>query len=176
MALDSDIDISDYMDIIRSFETCAVWSISANTDPWTSRSFLHAIKARVHRCVEALDKATQQHTLVEQLMQRFVDGDIGLILETLPLLDSASEEEAKLYDFARRVSFFRSGVWVATWQLEQWNNKSSVAFETLASTREFLVGNSESLAAVAARCDGDVAEVLSMLLGNCREERSRRRY
>ena len=86
VALDSNTGLSNCEVITRPLETCAVWSISANIDPATARPFLHAINARVRQCVETLDKVIQQHNLLEQLMQRFTDGDKEYVRETLPLL------------------------------------------------------------------------------------------
>jgi hypothetical protein len=78
ITLESSIEPSECSCVTRFFETCAVWSISADIDPAPARPLLHTINARVHRCVEMLDKVAQQHNLLEQLRQKLVDSDNGL--------------------------------------------------------------------------------------------------
>lgn len=174
VALDSNTGLSDCKVITRPLETCAVWSISANIDPATARPFLHAINARVRRCVETLDKVMQQHSLLEQLMQRLTDGDKENVREILPLLFE-SEHEAPAQDFISRAFSLRNSAYILSWRLEEWKVKSSAVVESHSSNtriRKFLAGKREKLATVAARDDVGFAQDLSVLLRNCREGHS----
>lgn len=177
IALGSDIDLHDCTATAHLLETCAVWSISANTAPATARPFLYATNARVHRCVEALDKIKQQHAFLEHLTQRLVDGDKGFVIANLPLPESASNQEALEQDFSARLSSFQNSAITTSWQLRDWNTckeKSGVE-ESLASIRKSFADTSENIAAAAGRCDVGLAEELPVLLKACSDERSLRR-
>lgn len=171
VALDSNTGLSDCKIITRPLGTCAIWSISANIDLATARPFLHAINARVRRCVETLDKVIQQHNLLEQLMQGLTDGDKEYVREILPLLFEL-EHEAPAQEFISRAFSLRTSAYILIWRLEKWKVSSSAVVGFLSSIREFLAGKREKLATVAARDDVGFAQDLSVLLRNCREGHS----
>ena len=160
--------------IIRYLETCAVWSIAANTDPATASPFLHNINARAHRCAETLDKVIQQHNLLEQLMQRLTDGVKENAFDILYLLIE-SEHEAPAQGFFSRTLSLQSSAFRLSRRLAEWNVRNSAVVESLSSIREFLAGKSEKLATVAARDDVGFAKDLSVFLENFREEHSSHR-
>lgn len=154
-ALGSDINLKDCTAITNLLETCAVWSLSATATPAAARSYLDAIDARVHRCVEALDKVKKQQHFLEQLTRRLVDGDMGFVIGTLP----------PFHRSAFRISF----------NLKKWSDERVAIDEPLANIHKFFVATCENLAAVVARCDVGFAEDLLVLLKDCQDERSRRR-
>ena len=167
------IELSECGYIIRYLETCAVWSIAANTDPATARPFLHTINARARRCAETLDKVIQQHNLLEQLMQRLTDGAEEVVIESLPVLfNSEHEAPAQDFFFLLRALAFQTSAYILSWRLEEWKVKSSAVVGSLSSICEFLAGKCEKLATVAARDDVGFAQDLSVLLRNCREGHS----
>lgn len=168
VTLNSDIEFFDCGDTIESLETCAVWSISADINLATARTFLHSINDRVHRCVKTLDKVIQHHKLLEQLMHRLVDYQ-GFVIDPLPL-DFDSEHEVPSRDVSSRPFSLRLSTFLVSRRLREWKDKNAAAVESLARVREFLVGNSEELATVVARYDVVFAKDLSVLLRNCRKE------
>jgi hypothetical protein len=170
LALDSNTKLLECRAITRSLETCAVWSISANTDPTTARPYLCAINNRVHRCIEALDNVMEQHNLLEQLAERLIDGDNGFVMEAPPLQDFALTHGAPVRGFSSRAFSFRLSAIVLSYRLEDWKHNNSADVESLASIREFLVGKSESLAAAVAGYDVRFAKGLPLLLENCHDE------
>jgi hypothetical protein len=174
-ALGSNIDLNDCTAIIHLLETCAVWSISATTAPATARPYLHAINARVYRCVEALDQVKKQQHFLEQLTQRLVDGDMGFVIGTLPLPDLASQHEAPEDDFLARVASFHTSAFGISFKLKKWNDEKVAIDEPLSNIHKFFVATGKNLAAVVARCDVGFAEDLLVLLKDCQDERSRRR-
>lgn len=174
-ALGSDIKLKDCTAITNLLETCAVWSLSATTAPETARPYLHAINTRVHRCVETLDKVKKQQHFLEQLTQRLVDGDMGFVIGTLPLPDSASQHEAPEDDFLVRVASFHKSAFAISFKLKNWNDEKVAIDEPLANIHKFFVGTGESLAAVVAKCDVGLAEELLVLLKDCQDERERLR-
>lgn len=179
VALNSGIDLSDCRAITHSFETCNVWSTSAKTDHMTSRLFLQAIHAGVNRCAEALDKVTQQQTLLKQLTQTFVDCGGGSLLADRPspkFSPRFSGHELQALYLSWRLRSFLKALHIPLMMLERLNDEYPLDFESLTSFRKFLVDSGENLAAVTARYDGSITEGLALSLRDCREGRSRRLY
>jgi hypothetical protein len=174
VALNSSIDLSDCKAITDSFETCTVWSTSANTNPTTARPFLRAIHARLDRCVKVLDTAAQQYNFLKQFMQRLVDCGSGSLLESQPRPELSPGVPKHERSLSWRLYSFPSELYMALKTLERWDGGYSLDVGSLASIRKFLVGNGENLAAVAARHDGSFTQELSALLKGCREGRLRR--
>jgi hypothetical protein len=173
IALGSDIDLYNCTAITDLLETCAVWSISANTTAATARSFLHATNARVDSCIEALGKLKQQNAFLEQLTQNLVDDHIGFVIGTLPLLETASTYEAPTHDFSARVSSFQRSTFTTSRILKVWNDEKDAVDEPLAIVHKSFLRVNESLATVVARCDDGFAEELPMLLRDCQDEHER---
>lgn len=173
MALGSSIDLTDCTDITDLLETCAVWSISTDTTLATARRFLQAINARVHRCVDALDKVKKQQHHLRQLRQRLVDGGMGYVIRALPLSDSTSKYEASIHDFSARVSSFQASALTASRKLRKWNNEKVEIDVPLANIHKSFVGVSQDVATAVAKCDVEFAEGLPVLLRDCQDERSR---
>lgn len=175
IALGSNIDLYDCTAIADLLESCAVWSISANTTPSTARPFLHAINARVHRCVDALDKVKKQQHFLEQLTQRLLDSDMGFVIQTLPPPDYTSKHEAPAHDFSSRVSSFQASAFTTSRKLWKWNVEKAAIDEPLANIQKSFIRASQSISAAVAKCDVGFAEELPVLLRDCQEERSRLR-
>ena len=172
VTFDSDVELKCKY-LISFLESCAVWLIAANTDPATARPLLHTINTRAHRCAETLEKVIQQHNLLEQLTQRLTDTD-GVkenAVDTLSLLIE-SEREGPAQDLFLRVMSLSHPTFGLSRRLVEWNVKIPAAVESLSVIREFLAGQSEKLATVAARDDVGFAQDLPVLLRNCRKEYS----
>jgi hypothetical protein len=174
-ALGSNINLEDCTAITDLLETCAVWSISANTTTAIARPFLQAINARVDSCVEALDKLKLQNTFLEQLTQNLVDDHMAFVIGTLPLLESASTYEAPTNDFSARVSSFQRSTFTTSRILKVWNDEKDAVDEPLAIIHKSFLRVNESLATVVARCDVGFAEELPVLLRDCQDEHERLR-
>ena len=168
-SLDSDIELSDCKAILSSLEECASWSNSTFSKPLDARLFVSKANARVHNCIKAADKVTQQHVLLSTLATTLAHGGIKLLTrETLPCMGI-------LFGFrlhGQDVCSFQWKMRSVSAQVELWHANQLSFPDFLASTCEFLSNVSARLtdmARLGIECDACLSDGLPGLSGYCYE-------
>jgi hypothetical protein len=170
-SLDSDIDLSDCKAILNSLEKCASWSKSTFSRPLDARLFVSQANARVHNCIKAVDKVTQQHVLLSTLATTLAHNGTELLTrETLPCMGMLFGFQLHGQDVCLCQWKMRS----VSAQVELWHANHLSFPEFLASTRKFLSkvsGKLMDMARVGIECDTCLSDGLSGLSGYCYESR-----
>jgi len=174
---DAVFDLAACKPLYFHLDLCANWSNSEMPEnPATARSFLRGANARLHLCLAALDEAAQQHALLSNLSRAFDrQGGKSLEREYPPTPASSSavlKHFLEAYSLKPRFVIFNRNMNSIFLQLLIWSLNDLPILELIASASEYLVEQSKSLTALAAKDDDCFEEELAVLSSMCQNQRA----